>query len=692
MADGSYFLTRYDDLVAIYRDNKTWSSDKTDASSSPHFGDSPLYEHHTTSLVFNDPPIHTRVRKLLAPAFTPRALNALQPRDRGAGRPAARRRRRARHDRPDRGLRRRHPGAIDRRHARHPAGRARTVARLVARHPRRARAGAVAGSSANSGVTAVTEFKTYLRDLVAAPAARGHQRTRPKSSRRLIAGSEVAAPAGDGGDRLTELELLHNCIFLLNAGHETTTNLIGNSVDLLIRHPDAMRELAAHPELIETAVEEFLRMESSNQLGNRRAAADTAHRRRHHAGRQLRASLHRRRQSRPGAVPRPRPARSRPRIPTAISPSASASTPAPAIRSRAWRRRSGSASWCARFRTHRARRRFPARRPRPLPRLFALSCRRSEGETGYLSKRPSTSPRCCAPGLPPAAAKFTGVPPYNFTGGHNDPDGLPLDGLVAAANSVLRREGRTLATYGFATSGPQGHRPLREFLVNKLKRDAGIDCTVDNLLITSGSLQALELVNGVFLAPRRYRRHRTGQLSRHAQPLCPARRATPSASRSTATACGWTRCHRRSTISSAATSGRSSSTPFRRCRTRPAPSCRKQRRVELLRLAQAHNVPIFEDDCYCDLIWDGKRPPALYAMSKSRRRRAYRLVLEVDRPRAAGRLYRGALGADGAHPAAQDRRRLRRDRADGAGGILRAAFRRACGGAEARRSARNSTS
>ena len=67
------------------------------------------------------------------------------------------------------------------------------------------------------------------------------------------------------------MELLHNCIFLLNAGHETTTNLIGNSVDLLLRHPDAMRDLAAHPELISSAVEEFLRMESSNQLGNRRA-------------------------------------------------------------------------------------------------------------------------------------------------------------------------------------------------------------------------------------------------------------------------------------------------------------------------------------------------------------------------------------------------------------------------------------
>src|SRR6202012_4833734 len=82
-------------------------------------------------------------------------------------------------------------------------------------------------------------------------------------------------PAGSADDKLTELELLHNCIFILNAGHETTTNLIGNGVDLLIRHPDAQRDLRDNPELIVSAVEEFLRMESSNQLGNRRAARDT---------------------------------------------------------------------------------------------------------------------------------------------------------------------------------------------------------------------------------------------------------------------------------------------------------------------------------------------------------------------------------------------------------------------------------
>ena len=91
---------------------------------------------------------------------------------------------------------------------------------------------------------------------------------------KLIAGTELATTNAKD-DRLSKLELIHNCIFLLNAGHETTTNLIGNGVDLLIRHSGAMNDLRAHPEAIETAVEEFLRMESSNQLGNRRATRDT---------------------------------------------------------------------------------------------------------------------------------------------------------------------------------------------------------------------------------------------------------------------------------------------------------------------------------------------------------------------------------------------------------------------------------
>src|SRR5438270_619442 len=71
------------------------------------------------------------------------------------------------------------------------------------------------------------------------------------------------------GERLSEKELLHNCIFLLNAGHETTTNLIGNGLVALSAYATQKARLIEHPELIKTAVEEILRFESSNQLGNR---------------------------------------------------------------------------------------------------------------------------------------------------------------------------------------------------------------------------------------------------------------------------------------------------------------------------------------------------------------------------------------------------------------------------------------
>ena len=70
--------------------------------------------------------------------------------------------------------------------------------------------------------------------------------------------------------------------------------------------------------------------------------------------------------------------------------------------------------------------------------------------------------------------------------------------LIAAADAVLRREGRTLSTYGL-NSGPQGYRALREFLVAKLKADADIACSADDILITSGSLQAIDLVNATLL-------------------------------------------------------------------------------------------------------------------------------------------------------------------------------------------------
>jgi 2-aminoadipate transaminase len=82
------------------------------------------------------------------------------------------------------------------------------------------------------------------------------------------------------------------------------------------------------------------------------------------------------------------------------------------------------------------------------------------------------------PGLPPPAPKWTGLAKYNFIGGNNDPEQVPLEALMAAAAAVLAREGRTLATYGLE-SGPLGYLPLRRFLVEKLKRTAGMVCAAE---------------------------------------------------------------------------------------------------------------------------------------------------------------------------------------------------------------------
>ena len=79
MPDGSLFLTRHRDLEAIYKDTARFSSDKK-VEFGPKYGtDSLLFQHHTTSLVFNDPPLHTRVRRLIAGALNPRAISEIEP-------------------------------------------------------------------------------------------------------------------------------------------------------------------------------------------------------------------------------------------------------------------------------------------------------------------------------------------------------------------------------------------------------------------------------------------------------------------------------------------------------------------------------------------------------------------------------------------------------------------------------------
>jgi cytochrome P450 len=272
MPDGSYFLSRYEDCAAVYHDAAIWSSDKT-IDFRPNFGESALYEHHTTSLVFNDPPYHTRVRRLLAPAFTPRALRALQPRVE------------ALIDRLLDGLERR--GNFDVIGDFAAAIPVQLIGDMLGvpedeRGPLRDWSLAILGAlepvlsrdQFDRGAAAVEEFKSYLTRLVERRLAEG--RGDPAEILSTLIDASDFRSQDVGAERLSKLELLHNCVFLLNAGHETTTNLIGNGIDLLIRHPDACAELRREPALIESAVEEFLRMESSNQLGNRRAVRDTS--------------------------------------------------------------------------------------------------------------------------------------------------------------------------------------------------------------------------------------------------------------------------------------------------------------------------------------------------------------------------------------------------------------------------------
>ena len=259
LRNGSYVLTRYDDLVTAYKATKTFSSDKT-REFAPKYGASLLYEHHTTSLVFNDPPAHTRVRRLIMGALSPRAIAEMEPAlialvDGLLDRIAA-------EDRCE--LIEDFAAAIPIEvignllgvpHEERGPLRDWSLAILGALEP------VVSEAQLSRGNRAVKAFLAYLEGLVA------RRRAAPGNPERDVLTRLILGEAD--GERLSEKELLHNCIFLLNAGHETTTNLIGNGLVLLCEHPAERQRLIDAPSLIRTAVEEILRYESSNQLGNR---------------------------------------------------------------------------------------------------------------------------------------------------------------------------------------------------------------------------------------------------------------------------------------------------------------------------------------------------------------------------------------------------------------------------------------
>ncbi len=268
LPDGSYLLTRFKDCEAVYKDTDTFSSDKKQEFK-PKYGDTLVYEHHTTSLVFNDPPLHTKVRKLILGAMSAKAIAQMEP---GLVRLVA--------QLLDRMAKKEAAGAsvdliadfaaaipveiignlLDIPHADREPLRGWSLKILGALEP------TISSEQLAAADTAVREFLAYL-DVLVAERKRHPGDPQTDVLTRLLGDIE--------GERLSHKELLQNCIFILNAGHETTTNLIANGLVTLARWPAEKARLIAQPELTRSAVEEILRFESSNQLGNRSTTADT---------------------------------------------------------------------------------------------------------------------------------------------------------------------------------------------------------------------------------------------------------------------------------------------------------------------------------------------------------------------------------------------------------------------------------
>ena len=260
--DGSFIISRHADLNAIYRDPTTYISDKIQAFE-PKFGaGSPLFEHHTTSLVFNDPPLHTRVRRIMSSALAPKAIALMED---GLIKTVDHLLDEMTQD----------PDIIEDYASAIPI---QIIGNLLdipmqERAPLRDWSLAILGAleptltdaQLTKGHTAVSEFKSYLQYLIARRTAQpGDPETDVLT--RLIQGDDTGT--------LSEIELIQNCIFILNAGHETTTNLIGSGLALLHDHPLEKAKLIADPSLINTTVEEVLRMASPNQFGNRQTTAE----------------------------------------------------------------------------------------------------------------------------------------------------------------------------------------------------------------------------------------------------------------------------------------------------------------------------------------------------------------------------------------------------------------------------------
>jgi 2-aminoadipate transaminase len=216
--------------------------------------------------------------------------------------------------------------------------------------------------------------------------------------------------------------------------------------------------------------------------------------------------------------------------------------------------------------------------------------------------------------LPPAAPEWQETPDFSFVGGHGDATSVPFAGLAEAAVSALRREGQALATYNLGGS-PLGYEPLRRFVAEALATRASLQAALDEILIVSGSLQALDLVNRALLSPgdtviieqATYGGMKT-RLDELGVNYIGVRLDDG----------GIDPDHLAQVLDDLASEG------IRPKYLYTIPTVQNptgsvlslERRQRVLELARAHQIPIFEDECYADLLWGCDRPPSIRALDR----------------------------------------------------------------------------
>ncbi len=217
-----------------------------------------------------------------------------------------------------------------------------------------------------------------------------------------------------------------------------------------------------------------------------------------------------------------------------------------------------------------------------------------------------------AKGLPPAAGPWEGLYKYNFVTGHGDPDLIPVEGFIESITKALEKEGPNLAVY-YSDGGPLGNLALREYLVKKLKKHRGIDVSVDEVMICSGSTQCILLINDTLLEPGDVV---LTELFSYSGALNNAKKSGARVVGVPMDDDGMKTDELERILTELQDEGIKPKYIYTipTCQNPTGTNLPMERRREMLRISQEFGVPIFEDECYADLIFEGEWEHAIRSL------------------------------------------------------------------------------